>query len=156
MIARFFLLVLILSFGELYLLVFVASKISFLTTFFLCFLTGVLGGTLVRQQGLHTIQKIQKNVSSMNLPAEDIVSGLILLVIGTLLLTPGFVTDVVGFMFLIPSLRRLAAKGLIRYFEGRIKGGMQVTHHRAAPASGPAQPTRDGNVIIDVEAKEVD
>ena len=92
----------------------------------------------------------------MKLPAQEIVSGLILLVIGTLLLTPGFITDFFGFLFLIPALRRLAAQFLVGYFKDRIK----VIHPQEAFRSEPAQTeqatTLAGDMIIDVEAEEVE
>ena len=153
-IARFFLLVLFLSFGELYLLILVAGEISVFTTLLLCVFTGVLGGALVRHQGLSTLKNIQQSMGQARVPGVDIVSGLILLVIGTLMLTPGFLTDTIAFLLLVPPLRKLAATVLLAYFKKRIKfqnvglGGA----FNQAPAS---KPTSEG-VIIDVEPKEND
>ena len=152
MIFRFFLLVLFLSFAELYILVYVASKTGFLLTFSLCLLTGLVGGAMVRSQGLSTLTRIQKSLTSGQLPAREIVSGLILLVTGTLLLTPGFITDVAAFLFLAPPVRDLVAAGLIRYFRGRIvvmgANYRDGRHRRPEPESGPQ------NMIIDVEPLE--
>lgn len=156
---RLFVLVLLLSYGELYLLVYVASQTSFLMTFALCFLTGVLGGAMVRAQGLSTLMSIRKNLSSGQLPAQEIVSGLILLVIGTLLMVPGFITDVLGFLFLIPALRGAAAAALIRNFKGRI---VRMGTAQAGPNPFDAAPfeqqhsarPRPQDIIIDVEPEE--
>ena len=159
LILRLFVLVLLLSYGELYLLVYVASQTSFLITFALCFLTGVLGGAMVRAQGLSTLRAISGNLNAGQLPAQEIVSGLILLVIGTLLMVPGFITDVLGFLFLIPALRSAAAAALIRSFKGRI---VRVTTQKGPGpfSSSPFEQTRSRSrpedIIIDVEPEERD
>ncbi|MCP4408627.1 MAG: FxsA family protein [Gammaproteobacteria bacterium] len=149
-IGRFFLLVLVLSFGELYLLIQVAERISVLATLFLCVLTGVLGGGLVRYQGLQTWRDIRHSLARGQLPTLDIVSGLILIVIGTLLLTPGFITDTVAFFLLVPGLRQLAASGLLGYFKKRIRVHTATTHPHAGTNLNPE------DVVIEVEAEEVD
>lgn len=119
-IARFFLLVLFLSIGELYLLVELSMRISVLLTFVLCAFTGIVGGAMVRHQGLRTLSEIGQNLSSGKMPGEQIVSGLILLSIGIMLLTPGFITDTVAFLMLIPPLRYMVARLLTSYFKKRI------------------------------------
>lgn len=144
-IGKFFLLVLALSFGELYFLIRVAEVINLPATFLLCVLTGVLGGALVRFQGLQTLREIQRSLRGGRLPAQDIVSGLILLVIGTLLLTPGFITDSVAFLLLVPLVRHGAARILLAYFQRRIFPPGR-TRKRSDPEA----------VIIEVEAEEVE
>ena len=113
-VSRFFLLVLVLSFIEVSLLVYVAGKMGFLATVAFCILTGIIGGSLVRQQGFETLRAIQRQASQGQIPAAEMVSGLILLVVGVLLLTPGFVTDTFGFLMLIPALRKGIAKAVTR------------------------------------------
>ena len=69
-ISRFFLLVLFLSFGELYLLMLVAEHITLITTLALCVLTGILGGAMVRIQGLQTLRDIQGSLAKGQAPAD--------------------------------------------------------------------------------------
>lgn len=116
----FFLLTLFLSSAELLLLLHVATAWGFAPTFALCLLTGLAGGWMVRRQGLHTLLNIQRSLGEGRLPAEEIVSGLVLLLLGAFLVVPGFITDAAGLALLFPPLRRLVARGLIHRFRNRI------------------------------------
>jgi UPF0716 protein FxsA len=119
-IGKFFLLVLAMGFGELYLLVKVSASLTFPVTLGICVLTGVLGGALVRHQGLKALSEIQGSLGRNEVPAEALVSGLVLLLVGVVLILPGFITDTVGFLLLIPPLRRQTARWLVDRFKGRI------------------------------------
>ncbi|MGL1957282.1 MAG: FxsA family protein [Colwellia sp.] len=69
-----------------------------------------LGAKYVRQQGLATLQSVQTKMAQGEMPSEEIVTGLMLLVAGVLLVTPGFVTDIFGLSLLVPSVRHALAK----------------------------------------------
>jgi len=153
MIFRFFLLVLFFSFAELYVLIYVAAEISVFATFALCLLTGVVGGAMVRAQGLSTLREIMRGPEQGRIPGREIISGLILLVIGTLLLTPGFITDTIAFLFLVPPFRRAVADRLARYFASRVK---QTGPGSFTFTQKGERPRRPEDVVIDVEAEEVD
>ena len=164
-ISRFFLIVLILSFGELWLLIEVSQSISLLLTLFLCVLTGVMGGYLVRAQGFRTWREIQANLARGQAPAQEIVSGLILIVIGTLLLTPGFITDTIAFSLLIPPLRKAAAAFLVAWFKKKATvknmhmsaGGWQTGNDGVFFGDDQNNRRPDNNrVIIETEAKDLD
>ena len=139
----------LLSLGEFWLLIRVTEHTSFLLTLSLCVLTGVVGGAMVRAQGLATLKRIGDDLGRGKMPATEIVSGLILLVIGTLLLTPGFITDTIAFLLLLPPLRHLAAVALMRRFKDKIKvahfGGM------GPRPNGHGDP---GGTVIEVEAHD--
>ena len=95
---------------------------SFLGTFntiILIFLTAVIGVYLVRLQGISTILNIQRDIVSGNAPIENIIGGLLILLSGLLLLVPGFFTDSVGFLGLIPFTRKIFANLLIKRFMGQ-------------------------------------
>ncbi|MFC1852536.1 FxsA family protein, partial [candidate division CSSED10-310 bacterium] len=93
------------------------SRVSgFVDTMFLCILTGVVGGSIVRIQGLQTLKGIQESLSQGRAPTVEIVSGLMLLILGALLVVPGFITDVIGLLLLIPPLRLGIAQRLIQTF----------------------------------------
>ena len=83
--------------------------------------TAALGAALLRNQGLSTLAKVQMNMDQGNLPATELIEGLMLLIAGALLLTPGFFTDVFGFLVLIPALRhRIAQTFLANFIKSRI------------------------------------
>lgn len=83
--------------------------------------TAALGAALFRQQGLSTLAKVQMSMDEGNLPATELIEGLMLLIAGALLLTPGFFTDVFGFLVLIPPLRnKLAHNLLINFIQSHI------------------------------------
>ena len=83
--------------------------------------TAILGAALLRTQGISTLAKIQKNINRGQLPATELIEGLILLISGVLLLTPGFFTDMLGFLALVPILRqRLAQTFFVNFIQNRI------------------------------------
>jgi UPF0716 protein FxsA len=69
--------------------------------------TAMAGTALIRRQGLNTLQRAQMEMAANRLPVRELFDGVCLLFAGALLLTPGFLTDAVGFVLLIPPLRRL-------------------------------------------------
>ncbi|MCK5877656.1 MAG: FxsA family protein [Candidatus Marithrix sp.] len=99
---------------EIYLLITVGSTIGPLITVLLIIFTAILGTYLLRIQGLATLQKAQTSMGQGQLPAGALIEGIILLISGALLLTPGFVTDAVGFTCLIPPIRRGIANSLVK------------------------------------------
>ena len=108
-----FLLVLVIPFVEIYLLLKVGGLIGALPTIFLVVSTAAAGAWLLRQQGFATFQKLQANLRQGVIPAYEMIEGPIILVGGALLLTPGFITDILGFVCLIPPLRRKIAQYVI-------------------------------------------
>ena len=83
--------------------------------------TAFLGVSLLRIQGISTLAKVQANISRGQLPATELIEGLILLISGALLLTPGFFTDTIGFLMLVPTLRqRLAETFFVNFMKKRI------------------------------------
>ena len=92
---------------EMYILIEVGSFIGALNTIGLVLLTALLGLILLRQQGFRTLLNARNKLIQAELPAEEIVTGIFLAIGGALLLTPGFVTDFIGFMCLLPFTRRL-------------------------------------------------
>ena len=83
--------------------------------------TAILGAALLRTQGISTLAKVQTNINQGQLPAIELIEGLILLISGVLLLTPGFFTDMLGFLALVPILRqRLAQTFFVNFIQNRI------------------------------------
>ncbi|MGB2782958.1 MAG: FxsA family protein [Atribacterota bacterium] len=108
---------------ELYLLIEVGKKIGTLTTISIIIFTGILGAYLVKHQGFMILRKIQNDLNEGTIPEDSLIQGVIILAGGILLLTPGFVTDIVGFIFLIPTSRNVVKKYLLKWLKGKIKEG---------------------------------
>ncbi len=108
---------------ELYILIEVGKKIGSLTTIGIIIFTGILGAYLVKNQGFMILKKIQNDLNEGIMPGDSLIQGAIILAGGILLLTPGFVTDIVGFIFLIPVSRNVVKKYLLKWLKGKIKEG---------------------------------
>ncbi len=122
-----FLIVLIIPFAEIYLLLQVGSILGAFPTIFLVVFTAVLGSWLLKQQGFATFRRFQENLAQGQIPAYEIIEGPIILLGGVLLLTPGFLTDILGLACLITPLRKRIAQYII---ENRIiqdSGAFQQT-----------------------------
>lgn len=91
---------------EIYLLIQVGSAIGALPTILLMILTAVLGTWLVRLQGFGVLLRVRGLMDKGEVPAFEMMDGALLLLAGLFLLLPGFVTDALGFLLLIPPLRR--------------------------------------------------
>ena len=91
---------------EIYLLIQIGGIIGVLPTIALVILTAVVGAALLRIQGFQTYMRFNQAFAEGRLPATEIIEGVALLIGGALLLTPGFFTDIIGFLCLIPFSRR--------------------------------------------------
>ncbi len=121
----------------------VGARIGVFNTIFFTFFTAVLGVILVRWQSLQTLDELRAALAAGRPPAVELVSGSLLLLAGILLLIPGFVTDAVGFLLLVPPLRRLVA--------------LLILQRLAAGAVTAEQPVRrpSGGMVIEAEVVEV-
>jgi UPF0716 protein FxsA len=98
---------------EIYVLLEVGGAIGVLPTIAMVVLTAVIGAGLIRAQGIATLGRVQQQLERGELPAVGIIEAALLLVAGALLLTPGFVTDTIGFLILVPPLRRWAIESFL-------------------------------------------
>lgn len=94
---------------EIYLLIVVGGLIGAIPTIFMVVFTAVLGSLLIRHQGFATLQRARHMLNRGELPTVEVIEGGILLIGGALLLTPGFFTDFIGFLCMVPPLRRRVA-----------------------------------------------
>ena len=101
---------------EIYILIQVGQIIGALWTVFLVVLTAVIGVNLLKSQGLSTLSRAQQKMNSGEMPAQELLEGFALVIAGAFLLTPGFFTDTVGFLLLIPQTRSLIMKKLAARF----------------------------------------
>ena len=108
---------------ELYLLFRIADMTSWLTTFGLVIFTGVTGAHLAKTEGREILKSIRFELEDGKIPGEDLLNGLCVLIGGVLLLTPGILTDFVGFTLLIPSTRDRYKDYFKKKFNEMIKRG---------------------------------
>lgn len=92
----------------------VGSHIGLLTTLALVLGTGFLGLHLIRREGVATFARAQERMARGEVPSGELLTGAALIFGGALLMAPGFLSDALGFMCLIPDARRLLGKGLAR------------------------------------------
>ena len=114
----------------------------------LVIVTAILGGLLLRMQGFAAMQRLQSSVAEGGDPRGPLAHGVMILVAGLLMLTPGFFTDAVGFSLLIPPVRA----ALIRALGSRLKAHVVTTGFQNDP--GPQQPQSDD--ILDADYVVVD
>ena len=112
---------------ELYFLIQVGSEIGAFSTIFLTIFTALVGGWMVRAQGFSTIMRVRETIDRGEVPALEMMEGSVLLVCGFMLLLPGFITDAVGFVFLIPPLRRWLLRAGLRGSGVMRPGGPEQT-----------------------------
>jgi len=117
---------------EMWLLIEVGGQIGALATIALVLLTAMVGLTLLRKQGFATLMKANRKMAEGQLPAEEMVEGIFLAIGGALLLTPGFVTDSIGFACLLPGIRQLLIGGAVK----RMMAKGQFRAHGSFQAGG--------------------
>ena len=118
---------------ELYLLTLIAQATSFWWAVALTVVTGIVGGSLAKREGLRVWYRWQQSLAQMQVPEEGVVGGLLVLVGGVLLITPGVLTDVVGFLLLVPAARGLVASAIRK----RVDARLGVAHGPLSPLGRP-------------------
>jgi len=108
-------------------LVFVAAQLGAVTTVALVVLTALLGMLFVRAEGRHTVRKLQRTLAEGGVPTDELTDGALLIAAGAFLLTPGLVTDAVGFLLAFPPTRILvreaAQKWVVKPYVEKKTGG---------------------------------
>ena len=111
------LLLIIIPAGEIGLLLFSGRHLGIVPTILLIILTGIIGTYLAKREGLETIKRVQEELRYGSMPGDAILDGLCILIGGLLLLTPGFITDITGFLFLAPPTRIFVKRLLLILFK---------------------------------------
>ena len=127
---------------ELALLIQIGKVIDVGPTIALILLTGIIGAALARHEGLRTWRQIQDELNRGRMPGRQLVDALMILVAGALLITPGVMTDGIGFALLVPPIRAIVR----RLLEKRFRTQFTVTNIHMRP----------NDDFIDVEAHPVD
>lgn len=148
MLWKLILLLTIMPIVELYVLIYLARLFSVGATLLLILGTGVVGGILARSEGLRVLARIQAKLHDGDVPGNALIEGAMILVAGALLVTPGVITDIIGFLILIPPTRR-AIRGLLKRWiqrkseEGRVEiykqAGFGPINEKPPPGSPPLE-----------------
>lgn len=156
MFGRLVLLFLLTPAVELALLIQVDQVIGFWPTVALIVVTGIAGSHLARREGLSTWRRLNDRLRTGDLPGTELADGIIILVAGALLITPGVLTDVLGLLGLIPFTRTYLRRYVMRWFRRKVEQGtMQVQFGvfggsdpggpNASPHSSPGPQDRSSN-----------
>ena len=117
MLWKLFLAFTIIPVSEIYILIAIGGQIGILPSIGLVILTGIVGASLARSQGLQTLGRIRDSFQQGVVPGEELLNALLIAIAGIILLTPGFLTDAAGLFLLIPATRTLCREWLKRRME---------------------------------------
>ena len=112
MLLKLFLAFTLIPLVEIYLLIKLGQNFGAITSILLVIFTGILGAYLARMEGLRTLFRIQETMREGRMPGEELLDALLIAIAGLVLITPGFITDVAGFLLLFPVTRMLAKNWL--------------------------------------------
>jgi UPF0716 protein FxsA len=150
---------------ELFVIIEVGKAIGVWPTIALLFLDSILGAVLLRSQGRAVWRRFNEALAAGRVPHREVFDGAMVIFGGALLLTPGFVTDIVGLLLLIPPSRALIRRFLSRVFTSRLALGPRVAYwgygryrDRRGPRRppGPGAPPRRSPYDVEGTAREVE
>ena len=114
---------------ELVILLRISREIGFMTTVTIVLLTGIAGAYLARREGIKALYDLRASMARGEMPGNALLNGFLVLIAGALLVTPGILTDIVGFVLLIPYTRNLIRRILIhRIRRAMRRGGANVMY----------------------------
>ena len=136
MLGRVLLFFSIVSLVELFILIKIGGHIGALNTILLVIFTVLLGAMLVRMEGLRTLRQIQSSLARGQLPAEELIDGVLIFAGGILLVIPGVLTDLCALIFLLPYTRMHFKRWLRRRFDRMVaSGNVRLNYRRGDPRS---------------------
>lgn len=137
----FLIIFILIPFIEIMVFMQVGDAIGIGTTLLLALLTAILGGFIIKYQGVFTIHAVRESIAQGKTPVAEIFDGFCLVAAGATLITPGFVTDTVGFLLLIPPVRTALRKAL----SSKMNVASSKQFHQNP--NDPYQSRQDSNVI---------
>lgn len=155
---KLFILFVVMPILEISLLLKVGDEIGGWTTLAIVIFTAIVGAQLVRAQGIAALAEIKHKTAMGELPAESITEGIMILVAGVLLVTPGFITDGIGLLMTIPFTRKPFAHVLVKQLSQQMKAqhftyqnhaGFQ--QHSGSPFNSHQSHTKDDGTVIEGE-----
>jgi UPF0716 protein FxsA len=140
------LLFIVVPIAELYVIIKVGEAIGILPTLAILLADAVLGSMLLRHQGRSAWRRFNAAIAEGRFPGREAADGVMVAVGGTLLLTPGFISDIAGLLLLLPPSRAVIRSGLFRYLRRRVVPvGMPTGGARRGPATGGRPYDYDGS-----------
>lgn len=133
---------------ELYVIVEVAGALGIVPTLLLLFGVSLLGSLLVRRQGLGVVRRARQVWATGNVPTEEVLDGVLIVLAGALMLTPGFVTDLVGLALLVPVGRSLVRRGVLAGLWARLRLPMAGVTFVGGAAANMAANRRAQRVFV--------
>jgi len=131
MFLKLFLAFTLVPFVEIYLLIKIGAQVGAFNTILIVILTGLLGASLARLEGIKTMTKVRDSLNRGDLPAEEMLDAMLIFVAGVVLLTPGLITDLAGLTLLVPKARYWFKRWLRKKFDEWLdktkgRGGMSI------------------------------
>ncbi len=147
---------------ELYLLIKLGTLIGAFETFALIVVTGLVGSYLAKSQGLSVWNRLQSKLNSGSVPGQELIDGVIILISGALLITPGVLTDIAGLLGLIPASRALIRRFLKARFATEMMGesvrfrsfGTRLRNNGYINTPDRPQRSTDPEITIEGKAKQ--
>ncbi len=119
----FFLIFILIPFVEISVFISVGGEIGLFNTLALSLLTAIIGGSIFRYQGLKTFHQAMYSMNRAELPVKELFDGFCLVIAAAMLVTPGFVTDTLGFLLLVPVFRDALRRFVSRHMKVDVHGG---------------------------------
>jgi len=160
----FLILFIVMPIVEIALLLRVGDAFGWLPTLLVVIVTAIIGSAMLRQQGLVTLNRARQRMDNGELPAMQLLEGLLIMIGGVLLLTPGFVTDTFGFLCLIPITREWLARYISSSAAIRVSGmggaaDVRASQQQSAGArsgSSARSAGKNGGDVIDGDFERID
>ncbi len=146
MFGKLLLLFILVPLAELYLFMTLGDALGIWNTIAIIIITAFLGASLAKSQGRMAMANFQNAMASGKMPHHEVLDGLMILIAGAVLLTPGFLTDAIGFALLFPPTRLIVRKLLA----DRLKDKIQVMGPRPSMKASPEKSKLDDGNVIDV------
>ncbi len=149
----FFILFVLIPLAEIFVFMKMSAVIGLGTSLLMALGTAILGGALVRHQGLQTMMNAQNSMNKGQIPSKDLFDGLCIVAAGATLITPGFITDFLGFSLLVPQVRDILRKKLktSAHFSAQSFSSQHTEFHDNKRYHRPSDPD-----VIDVEYETID
>lgn len=151
----FFVIFIIIPFAEIIVFMSVSDVIGLGTALIMALITALLGGAIVRYQGIQAMMSAQENLRRGILPSKELFDGLCLVAAGATLITPGFITDAIGFSLLVPALREMMLEKMVRSGRFDVSGFGTEQSNSSSKAYSSHYGYQDPGVI-DAEYETVD
>ncbi|SDH85464.1 FxsA family protein [Halanaerobium congolense] len=160
---KFLLVFILVPLIELYFLLKISQFIGVFTTVMVIIFTGAAGVSIAKRQGYQVVNNIRSTLNAGKMPTDDLISALLILIGGVTLLTPGFLTDITGFLLILPGSRDLIGSVVKKYFLKYVKEnkvevhyGNQFNQNRKTYQKSKNENQSYKEDFIDVEAEKVE